>query len=316
MINLVSLSSLTSNVPWGLWAVLYIVLIGISASSAILVALGIIGRIKQVDSFSRFGLNLALSSLAIGLLCILIDIGHMERFLNIIFQANLAAPMGKMFFIYTGYGLLLLSCLLLVKRGLNVLVGVVLGVVALAVLLFEVTIFYTSPGKDWQSFLFVLHFLVGSFAVGIPVLLLFAKKFQPKLEISPLPRKLLISALIVLVGIDVIGLSLHGGILPLVLPSIALLLAAIFLIRKSANISEFGLITALLGALISKYHSVVGTLLKEPFSGYIEAFSDSRLHLSWAPNIFELLVSLVAVALFVGIFIFLQTLFPLTKEEN
>ena len=316
MISLVSLTSLTSNVPWGLWAVLYIGLIGISASSTILVALGIIGRIKQVNSFSRFGLNLALSSLAVGLLCIFIDIGHMERFLNIIFHANLTSPMGKMFFFYTGYGLLLLSCLLLVKRGLNVLMGIILGVVALSVMLFEIAIFYSSPGKDWHSLLFVIHFLVDSFGVGMPVLWLLAKRFQPNLEIIPAFRKLLISFLTILVIVDVIGFSLHGGILLLVIPNIVLLLGAIFWIRKNAIISEAGLFIALPGALLSLYHSVIWTLLKEPFPGYLAAFSDSRLNARWMPSIFELLVSLAAIALFLGIFIFLQTRFPLTKEEN
>ena len=73
-------TALTTYSSWGLWVVLYIFFIGLSAGSFLLSTMVYVFNMKQFERVGRIALLSALVSLGAGMLFILIDIGHPERF--------------------------------------------------------------------------------------------------------------------------------------------------------------------------------------------------------------------------------------------
>lgn len=73
-------TALTSYSPWGLWIVLYIYFIGLSAGSFLLSTMVYVFNMKQYEKIGKLALFTAFFSLMAGLLFVLIDLGHPERF--------------------------------------------------------------------------------------------------------------------------------------------------------------------------------------------------------------------------------------------
>jgi len=73
-------TALTSYSPWGLWIVFYIYFIGLSAGSFLLSTMVYVFNMKQYEKIGKLALFTAFFSLMAGLLFVLIDLGHPERF--------------------------------------------------------------------------------------------------------------------------------------------------------------------------------------------------------------------------------------------
>ncbi|MFT9486459.1 MAG: NrfD/PsrC family molybdoenzyme membrane anchor subunit [Tepidibacillus sp.] len=73
-------TALTSYSPWGLWIVFYIYFIGLSAGSFLLSTMVYVFNMKQFEKIGKLALFTAFFSLLAGLLFVLIDLGHPERF--------------------------------------------------------------------------------------------------------------------------------------------------------------------------------------------------------------------------------------------
>ncbi|GAM13407.1 MULTISPECIES: NrfD/PsrC family molybdoenzyme membrane anchor subunit [Bacillota] len=74
------MSALTSYSSWGLWIVFYIYFIGLSAGSFLLSTMVYVFNMKQFERIGKLALFTAFFSLMAGLLFVLIDLGHPERF--------------------------------------------------------------------------------------------------------------------------------------------------------------------------------------------------------------------------------------------
>ncbi len=81
-------TNLTQIVPWGLWVALYIYFIGLSAGSFLLSTLIYVGGVKRFEPVGKIAIFTAFVALMAGLLFILLDLGHMERFWTVFFNRN------------------------------------------------------------------------------------------------------------------------------------------------------------------------------------------------------------------------------------
>src|SRR4030067_666036 len=73
-------TNLNSLVPWGLWVAFYIYFIGLSAGSFLISTMIYVFGLKRFEPIGRIALFAAFIALSTGLVFILIDLGHMERF--------------------------------------------------------------------------------------------------------------------------------------------------------------------------------------------------------------------------------------------
>src|SRR3989338_5824598 len=79
-ISLGHLANFNSAVPLGLWVAIYVWLVGISAGCFAIVIFGNIINNTYFKQITRLGVILSLATLLAGLLSILVDLDHMERF--------------------------------------------------------------------------------------------------------------------------------------------------------------------------------------------------------------------------------------------
>ncbi len=100
-------------VPWGLWVALYIYFIGLSAGSFILSSVVYVGRVKALAPLGPLALFTAVVTLVMALLSIAMDLGHMNRSIQVMLHANLRSMMAWMIFLYSTYfGVILVENLL------------------------------------------------------------------------------------------------------------------------------------------------------------------------------------------------------------
>lgn len=98
-----------SYVPWGLGVASYIYFIGLSAGAFLLSSLIYVFGVQQLERIGKLALFMALLTLAMALICIWFDLGHMERAWKILATPNFTSMMAWMVWLYTGYLLLLLT---------------------------------------------------------------------------------------------------------------------------------------------------------------------------------------------------------------
>lgn len=319
-ISLGPFANFNSAVPWGLWVAIYIWLVGISAGSFLLVSWGVIKNNSYLQKIKHLGLNLSLATLLVGLVSILIDLGHIERFFKLFISPSPTSVMAWMVWLYNFYALILVFLLLRSKKITSKLFFWFSLIFAFAIILIESLLFSMPPGKHWHSLIFPIHFLTSSLVSAIAALIfmvgiLWVKDKRTELlqGLSKIALPLIIINLIVEI-IDVISLGSISHI-----ESWVLLLGniiAIALLRKHSPVS----ITAagcieLMDVLLSKYNSLISGQIVEPFKGFAGAYIEPRLQFSYVPSIFEYLVSIFLIGLAASLFYFLYKVLPLTREE-
>ncbi len=105
-----------SYVPWGLWVAVYIHFTGLSAGAFLLSALVYVFGVRKLEPIAPLALVVALASLLMALITIWFDLGQMQRFYYLYLRPNFHSMMTWMVWLYTAYGLLLLSALYFALR--------------------------------------------------------------------------------------------------------------------------------------------------------------------------------------------------------
>jgi len=111
------LTAYTSYIPWGLWVAGYIFFVGLSAGAFLLSSLGYAFGLRRFEPLGPLALLTAAVTLVMGLLLILADLGHPERFVEVFVRPQLRSMMAWIVWLYTAYFLLLVGMLALALRG-------------------------------------------------------------------------------------------------------------------------------------------------------------------------------------------------------
>jgi molybdopterin-containing oxidoreductase family membrane subunit len=101
-------TNMTQHVPWGLWIAFYIYFIGLSAGSFLLSTLVYVFGVKRLESIGPLALVQALGCMLLGLVLILVDLGHPERFLNVFWSWNPSSVLAWECLFYTAYVVIIL----------------------------------------------------------------------------------------------------------------------------------------------------------------------------------------------------------------
>ncbi|RME48634.1 MAG: molybdopterin oxidoreductase [Chloroflexi bacterium] len=118
-INGLGVTNLNYIVPWGLWVAFYIYFIGLSAGSFLLSTMVYVFGVKRFEPVGRIALFSALMALIAGLLFVLLDLGHMERFWTVFARRNLLSVLSIEIHFYILYIIILcLELWLLMRRDL------------------------------------------------------------------------------------------------------------------------------------------------------------------------------------------------------
>ena len=111
-----STTNLTGHVVWGLWVACYIYFIGLSAGSFLLSTLIFVFRVHAFEKVGRLAIFSALALFGTGLGLILLDLGHMERFVTVYTHRSWTSVLSWEIHLYAVYLLLLLAELYLLLR--------------------------------------------------------------------------------------------------------------------------------------------------------------------------------------------------------
>ncbi|MBI4770207.1 MAG: polysulfide reductase NrfD, partial [Chloroflexi bacterium] len=109
-------TNLNSLVPWGLWVAFYIYFIGLSAGSFLISTMIYVFGLKRFEPIGRIALFTAFVALSPGLVFILIDLGHMERFWTVYISRSATSVLQWEIQFYTLYLVILLAELWLLMR--------------------------------------------------------------------------------------------------------------------------------------------------------------------------------------------------------
>lgn len=320
MISLTPFTHLNSAVPWGLWVSIYIWLVGISAGSLALVCWGHLKDNQALKKITRLGMALALATLLAGLLSILIDLGHIERFYQLFISPNPTSVMAWMVWLYGFYAAALTAALIIFRKGIPRFFFYFASFFALIVVVLESLLFALPPGKHWHSLIFPVHFLTSSFVAAIAALIFAAGVFWSKKEKLGLLEglsKVALPVIIVNLALEIIELIIFGGISHL--PAWILLLGNLIAIGLLLRHNVFAITLAggieAVDVLLSKYNSLLSGQMVEPFRHFARAYIEPRLQFHYLPSFFELSVSIFLISLAAGLFYFFYKIFPLTREE-
>ncbi|MBI4317582.1 MAG: polysulfide reductase NrfD [Chloroflexi bacterium] len=111
-----AVTALSNLIGWGLWVALYIYFIGLSAGSFLLSTLIYVFGIKRYEPIGRLAVFSAFVALAGGLIFILLDLGHVDRFWTVFFNRNQSSVLEWEIHFYLLYLVILLAELWLLMR--------------------------------------------------------------------------------------------------------------------------------------------------------------------------------------------------------
>lgn len=124
-------TNLTSLVPWGLWVAFYIYFIGLSAGSFLISTMIYVFGLKRFEPIGRIALWTAFIALSTGLVFILLDLGHMERFWTVFLNRSSTSVLEWEIHFYNLYLVIMLSELWLLMRRDLIRAGQQPGIVGL-----------------------------------------------------------------------------------------------------------------------------------------------------------------------------------------
>jgi len=110
------LTAYSSYIPWGLWVAAYIFFVGLSEGAFLFSTLVYVFGFRQFERIGPLALFIAAVTLPMGLLSIVFDLGHMERFWEVFLRPQFHSMMAWMVWLYTAYFVLLLGVLALALR--------------------------------------------------------------------------------------------------------------------------------------------------------------------------------------------------------
>lgn len=322
MITLEHLTNLSSGIPWGLWVSVYIWMIGISLGAYTVTMAGQVFKFEEVKRVAAKVVCLSIATLLIGLLSIMIDLGHIERVHFLFAYFNPASVMAWIVRLYNLFLVVLVAALFLLakKKRMARIFCWLTGLFSLALIILESFLFAAPPGKLWHSPVFTLHFLATSLLSGSAAVLYFTSIGGTRKEIKK-ERFVFQTTLILLVvtlilelaelfhfrGVNQVnGFYLIGGYLLglafLVIPNPLTRIASSFVI--------------ILNILSSKYNSIVSSQTEEPFLGFSQALIDPKLTYAYRPNPLEWTATFVLLLLAIILTLLLYKLYKLAFEPR
>lgn len=110
-------TNLGQVVPWGVWVAFYIYFIGLSAGSFLLSSLVFVFRNEKLEPVGRIAVLQAFFCLLTGLVFVLIDLGHWERFYYALIYPQFKSVLAWEIWFYLAYVAILLGELWLLMRS-------------------------------------------------------------------------------------------------------------------------------------------------------------------------------------------------------
>jgi protein NrfD len=342
-----------SYVPWGLWVGLYIYMVGISGGAFVIVFLHHALGISHLRRASLYALPISFFSLALGLLLVLADLGHMERFWKLYLSPNPSSLLAWMVWVYTGFTLILLAMFMaLAKNRVSLLKPLSIAGVLLVITFGggEGALFGVLGAKPyWSSGLLPVRFLFSALLSGVAVvafaMMLFRNwpKDQEHAEAVRFLRYLILGLLAVNVLIEfsdysvtyyvgapavveahrLVAFGSYWWVFWIVQLLIGLLLPVLLLVpRWGLQSFNFGLAGLLIGIGYAgtKQNLVLPGLAVPDFRALPEAFVHNRLSVDYFPSFVEWLVAIGAIGaaalLFVLAIEYLPFLRPSSKDAT
>lgn len=180
-----SMTELTSQVPWGAWVAFYIYFVGLSAGPAILSSLVFGFRLKQAEGIGRSALLVAALSLGVGLAFIGVDMGRIDRAINVMLFFHWTSPLSwavRSYMIYLVIVVVQLVYAIRLQRGLGednnnrrvlkILSAIGLPLAIIGVLGAEGALFaVVSARGTWSGGLFPVILLASAILAGTGLLI-------------------------------------------------------------------------------------------------------------------------------------------------
>lgn len=318
-----------SYIPWGIWVGLYIYLVGLSGGAFLIVFLHYALGIRALRRASVYALLVALTTLGAGLVLVLADLGHMDRFWRLYAFANPRSILAWMVWIYTLYALVLMAMLYALakeKRGWLKPLSVVGFILVITFGGGEGALFGVLGSKAaWSSGIQPIRFLFSAFLSGAGIVAFSTVAFRRwqadqehhrqveflrYLVLGLLALNLYIESAEFLVTsysstaaiVETYDLMLFGSywwLFWLVQIGIGLVLPILLLVPpcdgKPANLGTAGLFIAI-GLAGTKQNFVYLGLAIPEFRALPEAFVHARLSVVYFPSLTEWLVAIGVVA--------------------
>ena len=321
-------TNLTSYVPWGLWVGFYDYLVWMEVGSLILFTtlVYVIGdtrltKIKPIVLFTGF------TVVTMGLLIVLLDLGHPERFWHVILYPDFSSMITWMVWLHSSYLLILVAELFFVLRGgkeadkwLKWLAYISLPA-GLALIIVSGSIFGVVATRPlWNTASLPLMFLISALAAGSSLLLLLVvlfwsdKKSDEYRAVIKRLSRITVGFLITGVfaaGVIAFTMLYKGGGNPTRAEALNLILTGPFWWSFWIIHVLFGVIIPLgllifasnnprlvgIGAFLSSVtfvavtlNIVIPTLVTPELKGLAEAFVDPKIDTNYIPNMMEWMV--------------------------
>lgn len=321
-------TNITSYVPWGLWVGFYDYLVWLEVGSLLVFTtlLYLVGfsELKPIKTFVLFtGFTVVL----MGLLIVLLDLGHPERFWHVLLYPDFGSMITWMVWLHSSYLVLITIELLLVLRG-GAQAETVLKWLAylslpmgLALIIVSGSIFGVVATRPlWNTASLPLMFLVSSLAAGSGLLTLLVVLFWPKKQdesyrklIQRLARmtSILLAGGVFAAGVIAFTMLYQGSGSPIRAEGINLILSGPFawsfwivhillgvliplvlLISMPRNPLIVGIATFLstVTFVAVTLNVVIPVLVTPELEGLATAFVDPKLELNYVPNLMEWLM--------------------------
>lgn len=230
LIKGLSVTDLTSQMPWGAWVAFYIFFVGLSAGAFILSSLVYVFGMNQFERIGRAALASAIVSMGVALVFIGFDLGRWDRALTTLFYFHWTSPLSWEVRFYLMYIALLVAELwiaILIHRRIMRSIPKghkwlkILGIIGLPLAIFGVhggtgTIFAVVQARGmWFGGLFPVIFVLSAIVSGT-ALLTIVYYVQSRAVGRPVNQKLiknLATVLSAVLAID-LGLMFYEFIIP------------------------------------------------------------------------------------------------------
>ncbi len=321
-------TNLTSYVPWGVWVGFYDYLVWMEVGS-LLIFTGLIYlfgdklllKVKPIVLFTGFTI------VTMGLLIVLLDLGHPERFWHVLVYAEFSSMITWMVWLHSAYLLILTLELAIVLWGGRRLAGLLKPLalvslpVGLALIIVSGSIFGVVAARPlWNTASLPLMFLLSALAAGSGLLLFLVVVFwkeKNSSEYTALVNKLsVITRTLLLAGVfaaSVIAFTMlyKGGGNPTraealnliltgpywwsfwivhILLGVLIPLALLFLAPAKPLLAGIAAFLSSITFVAVTLNIVIPTLVTEELKGLATAFVDPKLALDYVPNTMEWLV--------------------------
>jgi molybdopterin-containing oxidoreductase family membrane subunit len=181
-------------VAWGLYISNFTFLVGVAASAVILVLPFYVYKVKEFKTLALVGESVAISSVAMCILFVLVDLGRIDRISYIFLYPNLTSVMFFDLVVLSGYliiNILILGFYLYKIEYVNLLKILVYLSIPWAISIHTVTAFIYSgliAREFWNSAIIAPRFLASAFASGAAIILM-TSYILKKTAIIDIPKR-------------------------------------------------------------------------------------------------------------------------------